>query len=148
MVEIQVDAPRFQRELQRDADGALDDLTKDRRRFDLDLNRRFIFGTPVRTGETRASWNLSVDRRVTAPPAGASASAGASLGRGLSASRQIKLGSTTYHTNDRPWASFLDGQGVAPTSRQAPRGITRPAIEGAEQTFALRQAGSRRVNSR
>lgn len=127
---------RFRAELGRDERRTLDELTQDRREIDLTLLRLCVLGTPVVTGETRARWTYSQGSPDRSVVGGRDPGGGVAIARGSRRVLRTELTDTAYVRLNAEWGSLLDGQEGPPTSDQAPRGITGPALEAVEAAFA------------
>lgn len=109
------------------------------RKVALDLFTDVVLRTPVDTGRLRANWNVGlnrVDRRQRAAPAKNATGTGAPLAPGEHGDRTAAiLGAArtdvVYISNNLVYAQPIDRG----HSRQAPAGMTRPALQRAVQNI-------------
>jgi len=96
----------------------------------LDMTRRVIFRTPVKTGRARGNWQATINNPATGPVTGVDTAGNSTLAEAAPIT-EVAPGNVYYLTNNLPYAERLEFG----WSQQAPSGMVRITLSELDRSI-------------
>jgi len=96
----------------------------------LDMTRRVIFSTPVKTGRARGNWQATINNPATGPVTGVDTAGNSTLAEAAPIT-EVAPGNVYYLTNNLPYAERLEFG----WSQQAPSGMVRITLSELDRSI-------------